>query len=82
MNVNQLSKAIGYDPKNLLIQMAAAGLSHKLETDEVSNEDKKILLTFLKSAKKTSKKNNLSQKRLSKLKLPKKRSFYYKVESS
>ena len=56
MNVNQLSKAIGYDPKNLLIQMAAAGLSHKLETDEVSNEDKKILLTFLKSAKKTSKK--------------------------
>ena len=56
MNVSQLSKVIGYDPKNLLLQMTAAGLSHKLETDEVSNEDKKILLTFLKSAKKTSKK--------------------------
>ena len=56
MNVSQLSKVIGYDPKNLLLQMTAAGLSHKLETDEVTNEDKKILLTFLKSAKKTSKK--------------------------
>ncbi|MDA9636233.1 translation initiation factor IF-2 [SAR86 cluster bacterium] len=56
MNVSQLSKVIGYDPKSLLLQITAAGLSHKLETDEVSNEDKKILLTFLKSAKKTSKK--------------------------
>jgi translation initiation factor IF-2 len=56
VNVSQLSKVIGYDPKNLLLQMTAAGLSHKLETDEVTNEDKKILLTFLKSAKKTSKK--------------------------
>jgi hypothetical protein len=60
VNVSQLSKVIGYDPKNLLLQMTAAGLSHKLETDEVNNEDKKILLTFLKSVKKTSKKNNFS----------------------
>jgi hypothetical protein len=52
VNVSQLSKVIGYDPKSLLLQITAAGLSHKLETDEVSNEDKKILLTFLKSAKK------------------------------
>ena len=36
--------------------MSAAGLSHKSVTDEVSNEDKKTLLTFLKSTKKTSKK--------------------------
>ena len=36
--------------------MSAAGLSHKSITDEVNNEDKKTLLNFLKSSKKTSKK--------------------------
>ena len=56
MNVTQLSKAIGFKPENLLKQMSAAGLSHKSVTDEVNNEDKKTLLTFLKSSKKTSKK--------------------------
>ncbi len=56
MNVTQLSKVIGFEPENLLKQMAAAGLPHKLTTDEVNNEDKKTLLTFLKSSKKTSKK--------------------------
>ena len=56
VNVKQLSKAIGFEPENLLKQMSAAGLSHKSVTDEVSNEDKKTLLTFLKSTKKTSKK--------------------------
>ena len=48
MNVKQLSKAIGFEPENLLKQMSAAGLSHNSITDEVNNEDKKILLTFLK----------------------------------
>ena len=56
MNVTQLSKVIGFEPENLLKQMAAAGLPHKSITDEVNNEDKKTLLTFLKSSKKTSKK--------------------------
>ncbi len=56
MNVTQLSKAIGFEPENLLKQMSAAGLSHKSITDEVNNEDKKTLLNFLKSSKKTSKK--------------------------
>ena len=56
MNVTQLSKVIGFEPDNLLKQMAAAGLPHKSITDEVNNEDKKTLLTFLKSSKKTSKK--------------------------
>ena len=56
MNVTQLSKVIGFEPENLLKQMAAAGLPHKSTTDEVNNEDKKTLLTFLKSSKKTSKK--------------------------
>jgi translation initiation factor IF-2 len=56
VNVTQLSKVIGFEPENLLKQMAAAGLPHKSTTDEVNNEDKKTLLTFLKSSKKTSKK--------------------------
>ena len=56
MNVTQLSKVIGFEPENLLKQMTAAGLPHKSITDEVNNEDKKTLLTFLKSSKKTSKK--------------------------
>ena len=56
MNVTQLSKVIGFEPENLLKQMTAAGLPHKSITDEVSNDDKKTLLTFLKSSKKTSKK--------------------------
>ena len=56
MIVTQLSKVIGFEPENLLKQMAAAGLPHKSITDEVNNEDKKTLLTFLKSSKKTSKK--------------------------
>ena len=51
VNVTQLSKAIGFEPENLLKQMSAAGLSHKSVTDEVNNEDKKTLLTFLKSQK-------------------------------
>ena len=63
MNVTQLSKAIGFEPENLLKQMSAAGLSHKSVTDEVNNEDKKTLLTFLKSSKKTSKKT-ISLKRI------------------
>ena len=41
VNVKQLSKAIGFEPENLLKQMSAAGLSHKSVTDEVSKEDKK-----------------------------------------
>ena len=47
VNVTQLSKVIGFEPENLLKQMTAAGLPHKSITDEVSNDDKKPLLTFL-----------------------------------
>ena len=65
MNVTQLSKVIGFEPENLLKQMAAAGLPHKSITDEVNNEDKKTLLTFLKSSKKTSKKTISLKKSIS-----------------
>jgi translation initiation factor IF-2 len=65
VNVTQLSKVIGFEPENLLKQMAAAGLPHKSITDEVNNEDKKTLLTFLKSSKKTSKKTISLKKSIS-----------------
>ena len=56
MKIIQVAKAIGYSPEDLLNQIKAAGLSHKNVEDEISNEDKKILLNFIKSSKKSSKK--------------------------
>ena len=54
MKIIQVAKAIGYSPEDLLNQIKAAGLSHKNVEDEISNEDKKILLNFIKSSKKSS----------------------------
>ena len=56
MKIIQVAKAIGYSPEDLLKQIKAAGLSHKNVEDEISNEDKKTLLNFIKSSKKSSKK--------------------------
>ena len=56
MKVSQIAKVIGYSPEDLLDQIKAAGLKHASADDEISNEDKKILLNFIKSSKKSSKK--------------------------
>ncbi len=56
MKVSQIAKAIGYSPEELLLQIKAAGLTHKNADEEINNEDKKILLNFIKSSKKASKK--------------------------
>jgi len=56
MKVSQIAKAIGYSSEELLLQIQAAGLSHKNAEEEINNEDKKILLNFIKSSKKASKK--------------------------
>jgi len=56
MKVSQIAKAIGYSPEELLLQIQAAGLTHKNAEEEINNEDKKILLNFIKSSKKASKK--------------------------
>ena len=56
MKVSQIAKAIGYSPEELLLQIEAAGLTHKNADEEINNEDKKILLNFIKSSKKASKK--------------------------
>ena len=56
MKVSQIAKAIGYSPEELLLQIKAAGLTYKNAEEEINNEDKKILLNFIKSSKKASKK--------------------------
>ena len=56
MKVSQIAKAIGYSPEELLLQIKAAGLTQKNADEEINNEDKKILLNFIKSSKKASKK--------------------------
>ena len=48
VTVENLAKIIGSDGKVLLSQMKDAGLSHASITDEVTDQDKKILLDFLK----------------------------------
>ena len=64
MKVSQIAKVIGYSPEDLLDQIKAAGLKHASADDEISNEDKKILLNFIKSSKKSSKKT-ISLKKVS-----------------
>ena len=48
VTVENLAKIIGSDGKVLLSQMKDAGLSHTSVKDEVTDQDKKILLEFLK----------------------------------
>ena len=49
LSVDKLASVIGSDPKQLLSQMQEAGLSHKNLSDEVTDSDKKSLLSFLKN---------------------------------
>ena len=48
VTVESLAKIIGSDGEALLSQMKEAGLSHKDVKDEVTDQDKKTLLEFLK----------------------------------
>ena len=48
VTVENLAKIIGSDGKVLLSQMKDAGLSHTSVKDEVTDQDKKTLLEFLK----------------------------------
>jgi len=48
VTVENLAKIIGSEGKTLLAQMKEAGLSHKDVKDEVTDQDKKTLLEFLK----------------------------------
>ena len=49
VTVENLAKMIGSESEALLSQMKEAGLSHKDVSDEVTDQDKKTLLEFLKN---------------------------------
>ena len=62
VTVESLAKIIGSDGEALLSQMKEAGLKQKNVTDEVTDQDKKILLEFLKvQQNKTSKTISLNK---------------------
>ena len=49
LSVEKLATVIGSEPELLLSQMQEAGLTHSSLSDDVTDNDKKILLDFLKS---------------------------------
>ena len=49
VTVNELAKTVGASVDRLLLQMKEAGLSHSSADATVSDEEKQILLTYLKS---------------------------------
>ena len=57
MSVKKLSEILKIDPEALLEKMIQAGLPQKNIDDAVSNDDKQILLSFIRSSKTT----NISQ---------------------
>ena len=62
VTVENLAKIIGSESKTLLAQMKEAGLSHADVKDEVTDQDKKTLLEFLKGQQtKTSKTISLNK---------------------
>jgi len=63
LSVEKLATVIGSSPEQLLSQMQEAGLSHSNLTDEVTDSDKKTLLSFLKKQQsKTTKTISLNPK--------------------
>ena len=62
VTVENLAKIIGSEGETLLAQMKEAGLSHADVKDEVTDQDKKTLLEFLKDQQtKTSKTISLNK---------------------
>ena len=49
ITVEQLAKIVGTPPDKLLLQMKEAGLGQSKDKDLVSDDDKKVLLNFLKA---------------------------------
>ena len=61
ISVEQLANIIGTPVDKIILQMKEAGLGQSSPTDLVTDEDKKVLLGFLKSTKQ-SLQNNKSKK--------------------
>ena len=66
VTVENLAKMIGSESEALLSQMKEAGLSHKDVSDEVTDQDKKTLLEFLKNQQTKSTKTISLNKKTSK----------------
>ena len=49
VTVSELAKVVGASEDRLLSQMKEAGLKHKKATDKVSDEEKQVLLAYLKT---------------------------------
>ena len=66
VTVENLAKMIGSESEALLSQMKEAGLSHTDVSDEVTDQDKKTLLEFLKNQQTKSTKTISLNKKTSK----------------
>ena len=62
LTVQNLADAVGTPVTKLLVQMKDAGLSHSSEKDLVTEEDKKVLLEFIRKQSKSSKTISLKKK--------------------
>jgi len=62
LTVQNLANAVGTPVTKLLVQMKDAGLSHSSEKDVVTEEDKKVLLEFIRKQSRSSKTISLKKK--------------------
>ena len=62
LTVQNLADAVGTPATKLLVQMKDAGLSHSSKKDLVTEEDKKVLLEFIRKQSKSSKTISLKKK--------------------
>ena len=62
MDVSDLAKVIGYEVDLLLEAINQAGLSQLSPNDNISTEDRKKILEYIKSTKKGAKKNHFHRK--------------------
>ena len=71
VTVSELAKSVGASEERLLTQMKEAGLNHKSSGEVVSDEEKQILLNYLKNlhgeSAREPKKITLKRKKVSKI---------------
>ena len=62
ISVEELAKIVGTPEDKILSQMKEAGLNQTLASDLVTDQDKKILLDFLKGQQRQGSQDNLTEK--------------------
>ena len=63
LTVKKLSDVVGTPVNKLLVQMKGAGLGHSSEIDVVTEQDRKVLLDFIRKQSKTTKTISLKTKK-------------------